>query len=914
MRPETLEGLFTSLKFEHIEDRHNNIRVAHADTCRWLLNNEVYQCWLDETHIAQHHGLLWLKGKPGSGKSTLIKFALSKNSIQRREDIHISFFFNARGTLLEKDTRGMYRSLLFQILAKMGKATEVFEEFDMFELPQAPQFSWTIPQLQAVFRRALRKVGRRWLWIYVDALDECDEEQVRDMVDFFRAIGDYSMRANIKMRIFFASRYYPRISTQNKVEMKLEDEQEHFLDIARYVSSELKTGVHTQSAAVERIRQEVIGRASGVFIWVCLVVRILNKAYDHGRIIGLEKKLKEIPNDLSLLFQEILTRDRENVEAMQLCIHWILFARRPLTRQELYYAVHAGTQPEDVGDMYPDNITDEVMDAYILSSSKGLAELTDSKEPVVQFIHETIREFFLKGDGVQHIQGTSNRSLQGIAHDSLRKCCETYISSAEPVLLQHPSTQAYLRRIMGTSGYAGVDPVESHGSLPLQRLPFIEYAVSFILHHANVAEAVDVPQDSFLRRFDVSTWKDIANIVAPWSNPKLGPLLACTKPYSPEWSLLYILAMQDHPSLIVAWKRVKPCATMDEGAPFSPIRVALERWNHNSVRALMTLTWAASPTDFYPSESELNSLMYAYRYCSKQARSSSSISDLLFHWGSEKDVLTLVRCGTFGDSDISTATRHSILAFAVGRGYETVTKFLLSDPHVDCNRQDHFGFTPLIRAAREGRETIVPLLLECAQIDVNLQCSAGRSALSYAADKGQGEICKQLLRHRQTEANLRDKRGRTPFFYASMSGQEAIVDLFLKIDGMDIISRDTISQTALSYAIMNGHKNVANRLLRVKQVDVNSQDNIHGRTPLIFALENGYHSIARLLLSRPDIDVGICTKAGKSPLDFARYEGVQEETDMIARLIRAKRQCTSDSELSEADNWDIDCKEDGSKV
>jgi hypothetical protein len=608
MKPATLEKLFASLTFEHIEDRHNNIRVAHADTCRWLLNNEVYQCWLDETHIAQHHGLLWLKGKPGSGKSTLIKFALSEISIRRREDIHISFFFNARGTLLEKDTRGMYRSLLFQVLAKMEKATEVFEEFDIFELPQAPQFSWTIPQLQAVFRRALRKLGHRWLWIYVDALDECDEEQVRDMVDFFRTIGDYSMRANIKMRIFFASRYYPQVSTQNKVEMKLEDEQEHFLDIARYVNSELKTGLHTQSAAVERIRQEVIGRASGVFIWVYLVVRILNKAYDHGRIIGLEKKLKEIPNDLSQLFKEILTRDHGNVEAMQLCIQWILFARRPLTRRELYYAVHAGTQPEDMGDMNPDNITDEVMDAYILSSSKGLAELTSSKEPVVQLIHETMREFLLKGDGVQHIQGTLNRSLQGIAHESLRKCCETYISFAEPVLLQHPSTQAYLRRIMGTSGYAGVGPAESYESLPLQRLPFIKYAVSFILYHANAAEADEVPQDSFLWRFDVSTWKDMANIVNPWKKPPMG----YTKPYSPEWSLPYILAMQDHVSLIVAWKRVKPSAKMNEGAPASPIRVALEWWNHNSVRALLTLTWAASPTDFYPSESELNSLMYAY--------------------------------------------------------------------------------------------------------------------------------------------------------------------------------------------------------------------------------------------------------------------------------------------------------------
>jgi hypothetical protein len=49
-----------------------------------------------------------------------MKFALATaKHTKAEEDIHISFFFNARGSPLEKNTLGMYRSFLFQIMAKI---------------------------------------------------------------------------------------------------------------------------------------------------------------------------------------------------------------------------------------------------------------------------------------------------------------------------------------------------------------------------------------------------------------------------------------------------------------------------------------------------------------------------------------------------------------------------------------------------------------------------------------------------------------------------------------------------------------------------------------------------------------------------------------------------------------------------
>ncbi|KAI9166340.1 Protein SERAC1 [Paramyrothecium foliicola] len=71
-------------------------------------------------------GLYWISGKPGSGKSTFMKFLLNDN--RTKELLHKwnsssskimgNFFFYHRGTLLQKSFDGLLRSLLSQLLEK----------------------------------------------------------------------------------------------------------------------------------------------------------------------------------------------------------------------------------------------------------------------------------------------------------------------------------------------------------------------------------------------------------------------------------------------------------------------------------------------------------------------------------------------------------------------------------------------------------------------------------------------------------------------------------------------------------------------------------------------------------------------------------------------------------------------------
>jgi hypothetical protein len=82
------------------------------------LDHSKYKEWLDPANLMQHHGFLWISGKPGAGKSTIMKFAYLnfKRVSHCKSAVTASFFFHARGHSLEKSINGMYRSLLLQLL------------------------------------------------------------------------------------------------------------------------------------------------------------------------------------------------------------------------------------------------------------------------------------------------------------------------------------------------------------------------------------------------------------------------------------------------------------------------------------------------------------------------------------------------------------------------------------------------------------------------------------------------------------------------------------------------------------------------------------------------------------------------------------------------------------------------------
>lgn len=286
------QNYMESLRYDAIDARYATIKTAHTSTCRWLLKKPEYQDWLDINKTPDHHGFLWIRGKPGSGKSTLVKFAVGYARKAITETVVISFFFNARGEDLEKSTLGMYRSLLFQIL-KAIPDLQVLLDCLRSTVPGGEFYRWEKDDLQSLFAAAIQSLGQRRLTCFIDALDECEEDQIRDLVTFLERLGQLAISSQIHFHVCLSSRHYPYISIRNGTQLTLEGQEGHVQDIARYLSSELKAGRGEQSDA---IKEEILKRSSGIFLWVALVVQILNKEYDHGRVHALWRRLREIPD------------------------------------------------------------------------------------------------------------------------------------------------------------------------------------------------------------------------------------------------------------------------------------------------------------------------------------------------------------------------------------------------------------------------------------------------------------------------------------------------------------------------------------------------------------------------------------------------------------------------------------------
>ena len=110
-----VDGCLRSLYYPEMETRVSQIESQLRGTCEWLFLHETFEQWRQRIEP-----VLWIKGKPGSGKSTLMKY-LSRWIMSENKDhdnkIVLKFFFHTRGTSeLQKTRLGLLQTLVYQLL------------------------------------------------------------------------------------------------------------------------------------------------------------------------------------------------------------------------------------------------------------------------------------------------------------------------------------------------------------------------------------------------------------------------------------------------------------------------------------------------------------------------------------------------------------------------------------------------------------------------------------------------------------------------------------------------------------------------------------------------------------------------------------------------------------------------------
>ncbi|KAJ1326978.1 ankyrin repeat domain-containing protein 50 [Microdochium nivale] len=759
---EKIQRFIRSFAFAEMHDRRHDIAPAHGETCRWLLTQQGYCDWLDVSKCASHHGSLWIRGKPGAGKSTLMKFVLDEMSKDSDSStVVISFFFHKDGSEMQKSIRGLYQSLILQLLIRFPYLQTLLLEDRMRADPTPIQY-WTVSALQALLLKAVYSIRDTRLLCLIDAVDECESDEIRQMISFFGSLSASAAFKDLPFYICYSSRHYPHIAAHRGVELDLDNQEGHERDITNYTKSRLNKRSDTFTQELET---EVMKKASGVFLWAVEVISELNQQFDRGDDpTALRQVLHQSSSTMHTLFRDCLMRGEDTRDQTLSCLQCVLYATRPLTPTELYLAVYSGTGTAKPNLTASDgHVSTKAAAAFVRDASKGLLEVTRSGHPVVQFIHESAIDFLLGDEGLCELSPGLGTSVRGISHDKLKSRCLDYIQRHnKPEELDKHKT-----RKQEWEQFRNVIDASSQ---------FLKYAIRNVMFHAEQAQNRGLPQDEFLLEFSgiLDCWVIFHNIFEKDDMRR----------YKEGVSLLYLLAERDCAGMIHTMTGKRSCLTIEGQRYGAPLLAALSTESYDAASACLAMPKGQG------SNRDTNAEQLIASKLTLECKSPRSRLNRHFHFSKTDDVMFLL--AEYGNDEIfriilshlpldvykKDRFGRTILFYAVSSDRVFITRTILEHA-ADTESVDITGQTPLSEAAKLGCDSVVRVLLQSGAVPESVD-SDGRTPLSYAAEKGHYSIVETLLDY-GADPNSTDACGYSSLYHASLlrTNREQVINVLL---------------------------------------------------------------------------------------------------------------------------------------
>lgn len=447
-----------------------------------------------------------------------------------QDTIQARHFFTSRGEEVEGKLYGMLSGLLFhtfnhryctspRLRAKLIQTARqlrvcVADQRHRFDYAQK---KWDIEILLQLFAAFFDTAKDTRLLFMVDGVDECQDFDNDKIISIFQTLIQECRKSTNRLHILFTSRPDPDVEPHQLPFISLQEE--NLSDIRTYVIGELSSRVSSNHAMqqYQAFAKEVINRADGVFLWAHLVVPRLRKSINGGEnLTTLRSRLAEIPQRLEDLFRDILSRlDPLHLEETLRLIQIVALTTRPLNLDEIRHAFAFGGSCEytnlsawENSDKYWERgdqirkliqtrtgglveISENWSDGstYVERTIRGVrgSEGSDPSLLLVRMLHETAKEYFIRGSGYQHLRYLINLSVS----DAKRTLICPPLSSTFL-----PDGHNYLARLC--SKYLELEDL--HLSIVLRLLteadrtlfPLAGYAIDNCLIHASAAENGDI--------------------------------------------------------------------------------------------------------------------------------------------------------------------------------------------------------------------------------------------------------------------------------------------------------------------------------------------------------------------------------------------------------------------------------------
>lgn len=459
-----------------LEDEFQTVQVLQEPgSCRWFSEARRFISW----KTGESPGILWLTGRPASGKSVLSSHVIKQ---VKSPGVFCNYFFFKQREASKSTLSDCLRSLAFQMAIQDSQATEKLLQLG------GEGVTWDMTDELSVWRRlfinGIFKISTisQHFWI-IDGVDECAN---------FNSLFTKKILVTLPrgLRFFATSRHLEEIgrglsSLGSRVSLQSLSETDTLGDMRLFVTSRLRELDRLENdESVDTMCEKILEKSSGSFLWVRLVLEEFENAWTSE---AMDAVLNEVPTDLRDMYHRMLQfmeRDRRRVKLAKSILTWVVLACRPLTVAELRVAVKL-----DINEKLQN------MSKAIPSLCHQLV-FVDSTDRV-HILHATAREFLLD----------ETLDSEFAVHGAER---HAYLGSLLLRYLTNDAFKSHLLPRRQSSGIRGFAKSVSNVSAELSLMDLLDYASCFFSEHIYRGTSRDdilmIELCNFLKRKTILSW------------------------------------------------------------------------------------------------------------------------------------------------------------------------------------------------------------------------------------------------------------------------------------------------------------------------------------------------------------------------------------------------------------------------